>query len=269
MVSASFDTIGNADVFAGALANVEAQKAGDAVKQDGGGKIVWLKLLQPQSNEVENGEGQPGDLYLEGVGVLETPAVVIPAGNFYQRKMFKNGNPKQDMLCMSEDGRVGVVQEAGDTSGGYGGACSECPMAVRKGGGRAPCTFSDNVHMFLPEYQALGVFGFSNTGMPASGLIETHKNMAKGNMDGFPLPAALMAEGWGKFAERLSAVPARNAFGNYHKPQVNRLSPREFRTLLIEAGVTVTQQDGEEEAEIKVDENNVIDAAPVGKGRSH
>ena len=240
MVSASFDSIGDPEVFAGALANIERNQAGDEVKNEGGGKIVWLKLLQPQSNEVENGEGQPGDIYLEGVGVLQSPVTVVPVGNFYQRKMFKNGNPKQDILCMSEDGRTGEVQEAGSTTEGYGGTCSECPMSQRKSGGRAPCTFSDNVHMFLPEYQALGVYGFSNTGMPASGLIETHRNMAKGNPDGFPIPTALAAEGWGKFGEQLSAVPARNSFGNYHKPQVNRIPPLAFRDLLVDAGLPVS-----------------------------
>lgn len=244
MVSMSFDSIGDPDMFNSALAKIENKEQGIEAKKDGG-NIAWLKLLQPLSNEVENGEGQPGDLYLEGVGVVggpSAPVVVIPVGDYDDRKMFKGGNPKQALLCYSPDGITGEVQEDGDANGGYGGDCASCPMSVRKGGGRAPCTFSNNVHMFLPEFQSLGTYGFSNTGMPASGLIASHKIMAKGNTDGFPIPAPLAAEGWGKFGERLISVSARNANGNYHKPQVNRLSPGEFAAVLVEAGIQVSSE---------------------------
>ena len=128
--------------------------------------FVRLKILQRTTPEVEEGDGKAGEIYLEGIGSLESPVLMVPLGRNQSRIMKEDKRRiNSDIVCRSPDAFTGY--------GDPGGNCSTCPLSRGTKEDTPDCTHILTYVMYIPDEDAVALISFQRTQLRAAKRINT------------------------------------------------------------------------------------------------
>ena len=128
--------------------------------------FVNLKILQRTTPEVEQEEGRSGEIFLEGIGVLESPVTLIPLARAQSRIMKEDKRRiNSDIVCRSSNAHVGF--------GDPGGDCSKCPFSKGSAHDTPDCSHIITYVMYVPSEDAVARINFQRTSLRAARNINT------------------------------------------------------------------------------------------------
>ena len=158
-----------------------------------------LKVLQRTSPEVEEEEGKAGELYVDGYGLIEAPAIFIPMGRAQTRIMKEDPDDiDSDIVCRSPNAFKGY--------GDPGGDCSQCPFSRGTQEQAPACSHIITFIGYLPEHDMPVRTSFQRTSLRAARRINT---LLKGHK-------------MGEVAIKMTSRPAGTARQRYHTPVVGK-----------------------------------------------
>ena len=166
--------------------------------------FVRLKILQRTTPEVEEGDGRSGEVYLEGIGVLESPVDLVPIGRNQSRIMKEDKRRiNSDIVCRSPDAKRGF--------GDPGGNCSTCPFSSGTKEDTPDCTHIITYVMYVPAEDAIALISFQRTHLRAARRINT----------------ILRGKQMGEVAIQLTTRQTGDAPETYYVPVVKRIDVNE------------------------------------------
>ena len=138
--------------------------------------LPLLRLASGQSESVKQGEARPGQIYLDGYGVVELPMTVFPMNTSRSRMRSvpidpDDPNSETKVVCRSANAKFG--------SGDPGGECASCPF--RKNG----CDLTRSYQVFWPDEDMVIQWNLRGTGLRTANQISTiRKQPANGGRYG-------------------------------------------------------------------------------------
>ena len=132
-----------------------------------------MKILQRTSEEVENEEGKPGEIFVDALGVIEAPAQFAPLGRTQFR--IKREDPTDidsEIVCRSNDSFNGYGDPAG-VGEDKKHDCRTCPFSKGTEDGPPECTHIISFIGYLPEHEQLVRFSMQRTALRAARRLNT------------------------------------------------------------------------------------------------
>ena len=109
--------------------------------------IPRLAILQGLSPEVSEGQGNPGDFFVKGLGLNlgKGPLEIIPIMRSKSRIKWRSLDQGGGIMCQSRDGKNGL--------GDPGGYCGNCPEADWVGSKKPGCDLYQNIIVVVRNHE--------------------------------------------------------------------------------------------------------------------
>ena len=127
-----------------------------------------MRLVQPQSALIDDGQAKAGEWYIDGLdsSFIPNPLIVIPSRVRFVRKLWVDGF----IECSSNDGYEGV--------GNPGGNCGECSLKDWGIEGKRPdCSAGLEFVLWIPEISMTVITEFKGSAIKAGNFIANNWRM--------------------------------------------------------------------------------------------
>lgn len=123
-----------------------------------------LRIVQPQSELITDGEAKAGQWHIEGMdsNAIPNPLIVTPKRVRFVRRLWKD----DEIECSSDDGWQGV--------GNPGGDCSECTLKDWIDGDKPKCTAGLEFGFEIDKLGVTVICEFKGSSLKAANLLVTN-----------------------------------------------------------------------------------------------